>query len=135
MSKPSDYANALVDEQAVNETYLEQLKGDSDRATTKMATIGMAANVIWGGTVPRAARRRSGALIGRVALGSGDPELRDFYVAPARVEHDRVCIVSWVAPPGRVALRGPGLGSTMRPGSKYGPGSTSPVGASNFRDA
>ena len=67
---------------AINEDYLRRLKEDWGKAAKKVAAVGMAANVIWGGVGPKVAAKRSGALIGRVALGCGEPDLRDFYVAP-----------------------------------------------------
>ena len=98
MSSHSDYDDALDAERAVNEDYLRRLKEDRGKAAKKVATVGLAANVIWGGAGPTVAAKRSGALIGRVALGCGEPDLRDFYVAPAHVESDDVLVVSWAAP-------------------------------------
>lgn len=98
MNAHSDHDNALAAERAVNEAYLKQSEEDNGRAATRAATVGMAANVIWGGDAPRVARRRSGALIGRVALECEDSELQDFYVAPAHVESVTMLIVSWAAP-------------------------------------
>ena len=98
MSSHSDYDDALEAERAINEDYLRRLKEDWGKAAKKVAAVGMAANVIWGGVGPKVAAKRSGALIGRVALDCGEPDLRDFYVAPAHVSSDDVLVVSWVAP-------------------------------------
>ena len=99
MTTQDDYTDALAAEQAWNEVYLRLMdEWTSGVAASAAALVPMAANTIWGGSSPTLPKSASGSLIGRVVLDSEDPELADFYVAPAHVEDSTVLVVSWVAP-------------------------------------
>ena len=99
MSASCDYDDALAAERAMNETYLRRLRDEEEGiAAYAEATVARPANTIWGRAAPNVPRRAFGPLIGRVVLDSGDSELADFYVAPARLEDESVSAVSWTAP-------------------------------------
>ncbi len=132
MSAHFEYDDTLAAERAINETYLRQLKEDWGKAATKVATVGMAANVIWGGAGPKVAAKRSGALIGRVALDCEEPDLRDFYVAPAHVANGRVLVVSWAAPLAGLLFDGRGWDPRSVPDPRTAPDPKTLLGRRTF---
>lgn len=106
MSDHSDYDRALTDERRTNETYLELLQQAAEQSVQTTDDVGLAASIIWGGAAPLPAGRRSGALIGRVALDCCESDLDDFYVGPTHLDHESVLVVSWVAPLARLFFEG-----------------------------
>ena len=122
MTTQDDYTDALAAEQAWNEVYLRLMdERTSGVAASAAALVPMAANTIWGGSSPTLPKSASGSLIGRVVLDSEDPELADFYVAPAHVEDSTVLVVSWVAPVAGLFYEGRGWDQQRVPAPRSAP--------------
>lgn len=132
MSANFDYDDTLAAERSNNEAYLRRLQREQSRGTRRMATVGMPANVAWGGAGAQRAAKRSGALIGRVALDCEDPDLQDFYVAPSHVDNGRVLVVSWAAPLAGLLFQGRRWDASRVPDSRYAPDPTTLMGRRTF---